>query len=831
MQGILEATVAAGLWLLASLGLAETAADHRPPLDKKPYLKTVWSHANPWWPPNKSRTHGEGGPDFAWHVYSDDAVTMWKQVAERCGAYGLTGLQMEVVADNAGYVEVCKDVAEGFRQSGKAMFLQPFIRGHATSVDEATRHYRNTFDRLAPELHEHPNFYRLGNSPVVVIYDPSTLKPAEWGQLMEAVEKKHGRIVWLANAAQASAEWVREYLPYFDGISMYANWSEEMQAGVYGALTEVLHREFPQKIFEGAVHTTYLVHFHYGGVVPSLTQKYRNSWDIALKAAPDSLTITNWFDTYENSHIMPSYEREDILLRIAQQRLAHWRSQEPARTAAPDLYVANTTNVLLGQPLEFEVLGFPVDGGEKGVRVTLELCDERENVLHAFPAREMLLDELRVARFELPSQELAAQRAIRPRLTWAWGQQPPATSHLLPPTHLAASLRPHLLFWCRSMKRMIQTADRKDWLLGGAHAGGTARFAGDGVTPLVSFAYSDRSSADEVDRGGGWVRVLRNGRELESFANWNLKFATLLRLPDPGAALDWYQLELENANGGKYLSPAIWVSAEKRPGMVKLPILLPDDSVGEVSIEAARVPFFQYDCRRQTAPLLYDSSGYEHHGYLGGKGYGGGHLARTGYRHEHTGCVAPAASDDVPTWKADGESGFLKFSGRDYVMIQGGTAFPYASTYELFVRPEAVGSRQAILGAAGGQVSIAMNEDGKVEATRLTPAADATGKITGHKALTLTSRDTLEPGRWTHIAVVYDLRDLHLYVGRKLQAEAACPPWRSHEMINAVVVGGLCRFPYDAVPQFVGDLTKIRFYGRDLRADEFLDEQGVPKGT
>jgi len=132
------------------------------------------------------------------------------------------------------------------------------------------------------------------------------------------------------------------------------------------------------------VHTTYCVHFHYGGVAPKLTEKYRNSWKITLAARPDSITITNWFDTYENSRIMPSYELEDSTLRVAQNEIAKWKKQKPLETDSPDLYVSNYTNVLLGQPLHFEIIGFPLKEKDKKVTVWMEICDAKENVLHSF---------------------------------------------------------------------------------------------------------------------------------------------------------------------------------------------------------------------------------------------------------------------------------------------------------------------------------------------------------------------------------------------------------------------------------------------------------------
>ena len=812
------------LALCAVAAVASGQGNRRPAFDKHAYLKTAWSAANPWWLPNKSPTHGSGGPDFAWRRYSDDRVTMWRQVAERCRGYGLTGLQMEMMVRKAGYIEVLQNVLQGFRQAGNGMMVMPFLTGGATDLEQARKQYLALFDRLAPILKQHPNVFRVDGHPVFVLYNPNRLKPKDWETLIPEVEAKHGRMLWLVNASHAKPDWLRAILPVVDGISMYANWSEEGQRALYEGIAPVMHNEFPEKIFEGAVHTTYCVHFHYGGIAPRLTEKYRNSWDITLAAKPDALTITNWFDTYENSRIMPSYELDDSMLRIAKHRLAQWRGQTPNATATPDLYVSNYVSVLLGQPIEVEVLGFPLKRTDRDVRVSVELCTEAGEVVHQFAERTMRLDRMAVERFTIGSETFARHRTLRPRLVHAWADRAQAHTQLLPPTHLVTSLRPHMLFWCRSLKRPLLTAGGADWTLNGVSSGETAAWPKDGIAVLSCGTYSNRSSATQVDRGGGWVRILRNGREIESFSKWDLKMTKAVRLPPPGGALDWINLELANANGGRYLSPCIWVGDGSRPGVVSLPILREDGTVADVSVDAARVPFFFYPCDRDTGGLLIDRSGYEHHGYLGGKGYGGGHLARTGYRHDHTGPVRPGGDKSRPAWGRDEAGrGLLHFDGASYAMIQGGTAFPYAATYECALRPTSLGREQGILGAANGQVSLVLLEDGRVRASRAGAVEGMGGsKPPRRETVSVTSSARVAAGKWSHVAVAYDLRELKLYVDGEPQGSRPVLPMRSHEWINAMVIGGLCKFPYKPVPRFVGDMRSVRFYGRDLEPGEFL---------
>ncbi len=234
-----------------------------------------------------------------------------------------------------------------------------------------------------------------------------------------------------------------------------------------------------------------------------------------------------------------------------------------------------------------------------------------------------------------------------------------------------------------------------------------------------------------------------------------------------------------------------------------------------VRVEAVRVPYFHYACAGDTGMLLLDSSGHDHHGYLGGEGFGGGHLGYTGYRHEHTPLtgISPPPEDlegsNIPEFRqdADGE-GYLHFNGESYVMIMGGTAFPHASTYEMYLKPEPAGQRQGVLGAANGSINIYITGERTIEASR--------------GGVRIESQKSLPAGTWTHIAVTYDLEKLHLYIDGVLQAVADVAPNRSFERINPVVLGGTCGFPFIPQPAFVGGVRNVRFYGRNLQPQEFL---------
>ncbi len=805
--------------------------DFRPPFDKTPHLKTAWSAANPWFLPNRSRTDGRGGPDFAMHKYPDDAVLMWKQAAEICQPYGLTGINMEIMVKlNGGYANIYKNALKGFELAGNGFMLGCFLTVHGMPTREMmTAHLLSTMEALHPEIKEHPNAYRINGSPVLILYGVTdALSPEDWREVIGAVEARYGHMIWLPDVHGKNAAWVRKWMPVFDGISVYANWTTAGQERLYNDVAPVMKNEFPQKIFEAGIHNTFTVHYWYGGTQPQHTRKYRDSWDASLGHQPDSVQLTNFFDCYENSRILPSYELEDVLLRIAQCRLASWRGEAVPESDVPDLYVSNYINVLLGQPVEVEILGLPLAGPDKVVTVKVELCAEDGAVLHAFPERAMTLDGVKAELFSTDSLPLAAQRSIRPRLSYTWKKHTGTEPYLFPPSLLVTSLRAHLLSWSRSVKRVIRFNEGADtpWTLNDVPPGGTTGVPPRGLGLITSHAVSHGRSGNPR-QGGGWVRVLRNFREIESFDKWDLKFTRAVRLPDPGGALDAYNLELENALGGRYLSPTVWLRSDERPGIVTLPVWNGTDTITDVTVEAARVPYFHYRCDRATGRYLLDDSGYEHHGILGGNAYRS-HLARTAYRHEHVGNVmSDAGGPDTPRFQRDEAGrGYYLFDGESsFVAIQGGTAFPYASTYELSIRPARDGVREAVLGTPNGQMTIFRTEEGRIEVWR-NGAVEGEGGAAPprRRAVKALSTDAVPKDAWTRIAVTYDLREVTLYLDGTPAARAAVGPNRDHEWLNVLVLGGRGTFPYSAQPSFKGGITNVRIYGRNLQPGEFLQD-------
>jgi len=756
---------------------------------------------------------------------------MWKKVAEICAPYGLNGLQLEIIprADGkAGYLDVLENMLEGFRLAGNGFKAMVFLSPQKYKDKNNAEIFRKAFQELSPLLRNHPNAYRLDGAPVVPVYIPYTFTPEEWHSIISEVEGACGRMVWLADirntyvrndAPEGFAQWLKSYMQVFDGITIYANWSLERQRDFVNEVVPMMKKDFPGKIFEFGPHNTYCPHFAYEGMSPRLTEKFVKSWDMTLEAKPDSITITNFFDHYENSRILPSYEMDDILMRMSEYYISRWKKTSPPETQLLALYVANYINVTIGSEALFEVIGFPFEAKSKTISVRLEICDGKGNILHAFPEDVMTLDSLRILQYSLPTLPYATCRALFPRLKYTVnGKEAVASS--CPPTTLVANLRPHLLMWCRSVGNMIDiNGSGRTWTLNGAHVGETAAYPHGGIAVINCDTTSAKGPLPS--QGGGAARLLRNGREIDSFNSGDLSFNRIFRLPDPCDTIDCYNLELENNKGGRYLSPAIWVSRDSRKSTCVMPTLLRDNKIMNVEIEAGRVPFFYYPCDQDCGTLLVDCSGYDHHGFLGGCGFGGGHLQRTAYRHEHLDGTGAALSERAPKFNKDEDgTGFLHFWGGSYAIIMGGTAFPYSSTYELSVRPGELGKRQGLIGTFNGQMNVELTPEGKICAWRSSRVAgDGAAKEVRQEIF---SKEKVEPGKWHRVAVVYDLKTLSLFIDGQFQGEVASAPDRRHEWMNPVTVGALCAQAWSPSDFFIGDIRDVRIYGRNLDPVEFL---------
>lgn len=810
---------------------AEDINDFRPPLDKKGYERTVWSQVNPWFPMNKARIHSYGGPNFSHKLFRGPDI--WGQGMKVCDQYGLNGWQVEINEPN-GWINTYRKMLEEAEKVHAKQKLGMFFGFYSKTPEDSLKAVTRILGTIRKELKDSSYVARINGRPVLVIYNPLKFTPEQWKLIFDGLDKEFGPFVYLANTRvfslasrgknESLIQYLRSYMPYFDGLSNYGSSGisdQKRSAEIVGA---VMHKEFPHKIYEGCVHSTYTCHFHMGGLEVHLSKEYRESFDIIFKADPDSISITNLFDHYENSLIFPCYEREDLLMRYMHYRIAKWRGSEFPAMSTPELVLTNYNMVLLGwQNLDFEIIGFPIRSSSKEVTVQLDLCNTAGKVLRSFPPRSMLLDgDVKVETFSVPSTDFALERGIVPRLIYQWRGKTYKMNYN-PMTLISPSIRSYRMYWARSTRNALQVRNGEEpWTLGTSLPGGTLPYPKSGISNFQAYVLPVWGQSSDT-KGYLQHSIKRNGMEFYTTSNYrhylNMNFA--LELPKSNGTLNFYHLEMENAEGSRWQSLPVWVAAESRSGTVKIPVWKEDGAIHEYEVEKAWVPYFYYPCDTDNGNLLVDVSGYMHNGNINGSGYGGGHLGYTGYYYYHNGPI-PSAKTSIFRKEPDGR-GLLHFSGKDYVMIMGGTAFPGASTYELQVRPAQLGKVMGLLGSGNNQISLAVLPDGRLKAERRSETEGMGGNKPGRTIQNeVVSKDKLSIGKWSSIVVVYNLKKLSLYLNGKLEGEVESVPIRAHEWINHLIVGASNKWVWNPVNHFEGDIREIRIYGRNLSESEFL---------
>lgn len=821
--------------VLAAVGLGLSLyaknADFRPKFDKKDVKGVVAAHVNPWFPFNKPRIHSLGGPNYAQKVF--EGTNVWGQGFKLLENYGLDVAYIEI-NDGAWYntfVKILKEAGELNLKTKFGMFVGTSQKTPEALLKRLLKNWRTFKD----DIKNHPNVYRIDGRPVVLLYGPARFKPEQWKYVFDGLEKEFGPMIFLANLRglrgavnsdikKLEAE-LRRYLPYIDGISNYGSHGVKNQRLIAEMVAPIMHREFPHKIYEGCVHGTYTNHFHMGGLAVDLSKFYRRSFDIMTEAKPDSINITNLFDHYENSHIFPCYEREDFMLRYAQYWSSrNFKGKSFQKRKWPELVVTNNIMTLLGrEDVNVEVIGFPLDAADKKVKIKLDICSTDGKVIRSFPEETLdLAKDVQVRRFTVPALDVVKYRGIVPRLNYTWRGKKYKMNYN-PMTLIAAGIKTYHMYWARSTKNALSVRfGSEPWYMGGVAPGGTLEYPQGGVVNFMGFTKPTWEKNNPLS-GYYCHSIKRNGNEFYTTRDDRnqLRMNLALPLPASGEALQYFHLEMENSQGARYQTLPIWVAPPNRKGMVRIPIWTPDKKITEVEIEKFRVPFYYYPCNTNGGNVLLDVSGYGHHGNIGGGGYGGGHMGFMGYYYYHNGPIAPNTKIE---FKRDEKGrGFYRLNGKRSVMIMGGTAMPYASTYEISVRVPALGEKMGIFGTGNNQIYLAILPDGRLQLKRMSET-EGMGGTAPEKRFNaeVISKDSLKVNQWHRIAVTYDLKNITLYLDGKVQGRAAAAPSAGQEWINHLIVGSLCKWPWHRTVYLNGDIRDIRIYGRNLAPEEFL---------
>ena len=848
--------------MLAALVVAASFGARPPIKDKSGIARRICTHANPWYPIAMAPVHDDGGPDRTWEYFK--GTNHWRRCMEVCQSYGVDTIMIEMgegTGRSPEFRELLDNCPPGFK-------IGMFFGFHMADKEKTAKAVIALLNQFRNDLLNSDKVLRVEGKPVMILYR-AAVKPLDYYQhVFSEIERAICPMVFLYTHSNFLMNCyfggggdletkMRKYLEEFDGITDYSySYSTPREHKMIAGIVRKLRKEFPDKIYMGTPHMLWTQHFVQSGIDKHLSRDWRASVDLWLGEDPDGLELTNLTDHYEHSNAYPSYEREDLAFRYLEYAVStKWAGRKFRAEKKPELVLCNTVSVALGwNALDFEVLGFPIDSGEKEVTVGIELCDTSGEVLERLGPRKFTLDGFCEAQFSVPSLRFASERGVVPRLVYKWKGQKYRMNYN-PMTYISPSMRQTRGYWARSTRNQLELDENSQtgWTLDGVGPGGTRVPSADGQAVF--------SAAVRPRKGRGWAQgvqrfgILRDG--LEFFFTENLRHAMsgtfAWTLPPGGAALHWYNVEMQNANGCRYMSLPIWEDAGKRPGKCTMPVLDGTNGIVRVEVENVRVPFFHWPCSRDGGRILIDASGYMHNGSVCCSDAPGspwdlmnGELPFVGYNYYHNGMVTPPKGFHTPFDRENGR-GYLKFDGNHFITVMGGVAFPGAATYEISIRPDRLGERMGVFDTKHAHVRLVVLPDGRLSLKRRSAPPKGADQF-AFAYPEVKSEKPLEVGKWTRVAAVYDLERISLYVDGKKQGEAPCRPNyvpltyesmvdptvekpktpnpnTSHDGHNGLVIGGE-KDPggreNKAANRFVGGIRQIRVYGRALKPGEML---------
>ena len=271
------------------------------------------------------------------------------------------------------------------------------------------------------------------------------------------------------------------------------------------------------------------------------------------------------------------------------------------------------------------------------------------------------------------------------------------------------------------------------------------------------------------------------------------------------------------------------------------PLWPPVSDVRMLRVPKWRVPFFDYRFNDSCANVAFDSSGYEHHGWLGGDKLGNGPGTAnsvSGYCFQNFGWTwTPPAKDtrpDAPQFVIDDDgTGCVEFDGkRTFGILPSRTQAPFSETIELLVKPEKTG-REMALACSSVCISGGSGKEDRDIKQKICLSEDLRPFVLfPSNGLRVSGGEPLAVGRWSRIALVNDSARARLFVDGRLVAEGGPVPisnwFRSASYIALGVdmkanAHAYSTWPLDKADGFYkGRMRRVRVTARALAVDELL---------
>jgi hypothetical protein len=306
---------------------------------------------------------------------------------------------------------------------------------------------------------ENPASLRFDDKLVITSYGAESKSPEHWQRVFADLKKQYGeQFIFLPSlgrfAGKSMTDWVRQFHAndvsaqdvaaikddlrkwaratdglYFAGISsvrtddrrfdeafyrdfvirlMKSVLAEPEFAGKYFALQAMVGHENPTRVG----YT-----FDSNG-----TKTLRQSLATALEAQPEIIVIPEWDEQNENTSLRPTVYNGTSSMRLLRYYTSAQQNKKPAPlpgddVAVPNLILSFRKTLVLGEKIELELVNVPDSAtGSTPYTARVSLQDLSGKTVYSSPVFTFQSDRLQEERAILPSETLANEKVLRPRL-------------------------------------------------------------------------------------------------------------------------------------------------------------------------------------------------------------------------------------------------------------------------------------------------------------------------------------------------------------------------------------------------------------------------------
>lgn len=809
--------------------------------------KMVWAHYVGWTLDFEKKFDD---PNIPWPRYADrTALGKWtgtpvgltstiRLQIDAARLHGIDGFAVDM-GDPRFYVSTMDRVLRA--AEGTDFKVALCVDGWSVSRNLIHKQIAGHLARFLQKFGNHPNTALVDGKPVIFVYETS-IPVAESAEILRLLKAEGHEAYWLVQPQRETAGFwedrqnLDKHLRVFDGFYDF---------GINGFPPEKMRERLRngRKALDAArkadaSRNRLLV----AGITPGYTGAHnayyrpahgtgtlRANWEAAIAEDADWVCLTTWNDYTENTQFEPTVWGGDALLTLNANYARRWQKAPPL-PRPPEAIISYKPDVRLGDAWTIEMVSLPHVAAAPVV-CHLALRDFRGVVFHSFPPVPLPAGETVVRSFSIDA----------PGITFPFNFQPVAA------LVTSESPSPDSKEWRNLFPVSVRAGSMRDMK---THHLRLSLFQPD--APEISFNANPNAGKDEgslvaslpgVGRWAGNVEFIRDGiilarREAAWEPGRRTRGIVFSKQPDfsdlipgqfPSAPDSVHWVRFNRADGAQALSTSFPLSSKNImeavtsehpfPAETSQPVLVRNGNFDTTwqtrHIEASRLAHYKIPARhiyRFTLPMddtlaqdnlrLRNAGPWTVTALTGGVFFGTADAsARPGTRQETTPAGAILR--------------YMSFDGlKSRIVLQPGSLPHDVMTIEIRVRvparpsavPPPLTDETFLFSDANGAMFIGLQPDGRIFVRR-----DADQVV---------SPAPLAPGRWHHLAAIYDGESLALHVDRKQVANLAVPS--TIRPINSITaIGCKADGPRRFSHYFSGDMAGLAVTASPLAPEAF----------